>query len=65
VDFITCAASSRENQEELVVQVYLEIRVKKVVPEFLECRVSQVPKDPLAWQDFQASVYALVKQKLQ
>lgn len=60
-----CAASSRENQEEQVVQVYLEIRVKRVVQEFLECRVPQVPKDPLAWQDFQASIYALIKQKLQ
>lgn len=60
-----CAASSRENQEERVVQVYLEIRVKRAVQEFLECRVPQVPKDLLAWQDFQASVYAFIKQKLQ
>lgn len=60
-----CAASSRENQEERVVQVYLEIRVKRVVQEFLECQVPQVPKDLLAWQDFQASIHALIKQKLQ
>lgn len=45
----------RENQEEQAVRVCLETKVKRVMQEFQECRVLQVPKDPLALQDFQGA----------
>lgn len=58
------AATSRENQEEQAVRVCLETKVKRVMQEFQECRVLQVPKDPLALQGFQASVECFKKTEI-